>query len=342
MRLFERLVLIVGLATLAGLLYHFDPAAVWRQISAIGWGFALIIPFQICDHLLNALGWRFCFEAKDAARVPFRSLVFVRVAGDGVNYLTPSASVAGEFIRPAMLSGSLGAEARNASVAVAKFSQALAQGIFIFLGLLLVVRGHLDFLTPLQRAAGLGAAAMTMLLSALALFVLATPPGPGVRPWQAQGAFAPVRLLMRQYLRRHPARFALSLACFVLGYAWGALEVMLICHCMGLKIELWTALSVEILSNVIDSLMFMVPGKVGTQEGGKVLIFKGLGYAPADGLAFGLIRHLRELFWAGAGFALYAWHRRRALAREAAVTPGLSPPGPAPLGRAGSSGPAVR
>lgn len=330
MRWFERLVLAAGLATLAGLLWHLDAAAVVRQVAAVGWGFALIIPFQLFDHVLNALGWRFCFAGEDARRAPFWRLVMVRVAGDGVNYLTPSASVAGEFIRPVMLGGTLPAEARNTSVAVAKLSQAIGQGLFIFLGLVLAVQGRLDFLTPGQRAAGLAAAGLTMGLAALALAVLSTPPAPGVRFWQAQGAFGPVRVLMRRYLVAHPVRFAFSLLFFALGYAWGALEVLLICHFMGLEVSLVTALAVETLSNIVDAVMFMVPAKVGTQEGGKALIFKGLGYTAAEGLAFGLVRHLREFCWAGTGFLMYAWHRRRALARGLPL-PEARPSAPTPL-----------
>ena len=54
-------------------------------------------------------------------------------------------------------------------------------------------------------------------------------------------------------------------------------EIMLICYFMGLEISPIQALAVETLSNVVDALMFMVPAKVGTQEAGKVAIFKALG-----------------------------------------------------------------
>lgn len=311
MKTLERVITAAACAGLAWALWRFDLGAVWRQVSVVGWGFALIIPFQLFDQMINALGWRMSFAAPDARRVPFRRLVMVRVAGDGVNYLTPSASVAGEFIRPLMLGDALDADARNTSVVVAKFGQALGQAIFILVGMLLVLRGKLDFLTPAQKAAGFGMAGLNMTFVAVALLVLTRPAAPGARFWQADGAFGPVRALMRRYLRAHPLRFSAAAFFFMLGYAWGALEVLLICRFMGLALPLLTALAVEILSSAIDAIMFMVPGKLGTQELGKVLIFRGLGYAAEQGLAFGLIRHVREVAWAGAGFALYLWHRRR-------------------------------
>ena len=64
------------------------------------------------------------------------------------------------------------------------------------------------------------------------------------------------------------------------------------------------ALAVEIFSNIVDSMMFFVPAKVGTQEAGKTAIFHLLGYRAGQGLAFGLIRHTREVIWSSAGFLI--------------------------------------
>ena len=61
----------------------------------------------------------------------------------------------------------------------------------------------------------------------------------------------------------------------------------------------------------------IVPAKIGTQEAGKTAIFAGLGLPASKGLAFGLVRHVRELAWAAAGFAVYAWDRRRRASRPA-------------------------
>jgi hypothetical protein len=122
---------------------------------------------------------------------------------------------------------------------------------------------------------------------------------------------APVRALLASYLKRHPVRMLGSIAFFMFGYAWGAAEVWLICRFLGFPIGLDTAFSVEFLSNLVDALAFWVPAKLGTQEGGKTAIFAGLGLSPATGFAVGLIRHVREVCWAGLGLGLYAAHQRR-------------------------------
>lgn len=310
-RWLERLILVAGLVMIGVMVWHFDPAEVWRDISRIGWlGFTFVIAFQLFDHLLNALGWRYAFSPEDAKGVPLRLLIIARVAGDGVNYLTLSASIAGELVRPGMLGPVKSAEVKNTSVVVAKFSQAFGQALFIMLGIVFVVQGKLDFLSPAQRAAGLGAAALTMLLVATAIAVLTSEGRLADALWSRLGALASIRGPLKRFLARHPGRFAIATFFFGLGYAWGALEVLLICHFMGLELGLATALAVEVLSNVVDSLAFMVPAKLGTQEGGKALIFHGLGYGAAQGLAFGLIRHTREFVWASSGFLMYALSRK--------------------------------
>lgn len=313
MKTLERLVLAAGLATMGWLLWKFNPAAVWTQVSGVGLGFAVILPFQIFDHALNALGWRFAFSRRDSSGIPFRTLVKIRIAGDGVNYLTPSGTIAGEFIRPGMLGDLKSAEVKNASVVVAKFAQALGQALFILLGILFVLQGRLNFLQGRQRLLGIGGALLVIALVGLALYML-TGPAPGLLP-QSNGKLTAIRGQMRLYLKAHPGRFALSTLFFMGGYAWGAFEVFLICRFMGMSVPLLTAFAVEVLSNIIDSLMFMVPAKVGTQEAGKTAIFHALGYPASQGLAFGLIRHVREIIWAGAGFLIYALSRPKASPR---------------------------
>lgn len=318
----KRLILLAGAATLAALLWRFSPSAVWAHVSRLGpFGLLAVLGFQIFDHVLNALGWRFAFEPQDAAKIPLHMLVRARVAGDGVNYLTPSGSIAGELIRPGMLGDLACEDAKNASVVVAKFSQALSQAVFILSGLSVVAMARFDLVAGRELWVSAAGAVFLLALVSLAIFLLTFEgrDGRGVL-WSLGGERAQkIRLQMRGFLRQRPGRFSLSVLFFAFGYAWGLLEVLLVCRLIGVPITLLQCLAVETLSNVVDSLLFMVPAKVGTQEAGKTAIFAALGYPGSTGLAFGLIRHVRELAWAAGGFALYALSaRRRASARASA------------------------
>jgi hypothetical protein len=95
-------------------------------------------------------------------------------------------------------------------------------------------------------------------------------------------------------------------AFFFIGWAAGAIEVYLILLFLGIPVTVERALAIEVLSATIDAVLFFVPGKVGTQEGGKVLIFSMLGLEAAKGLSLGILRRMRELIWAGIGL-LVLW-----------------------------------
>ena len=311
-RWFTYAVLVLGSATFLYLLWSFGPLRVWERLRNFGWGFALVLPFQIFDHALNALGWRFAFPSDQVSRVPFWRLVKVRIAGDGVNYLTPSGNVAGEFVRPAMMDGCVAEDVMVTSVVVAKAAQAVGQAVFVLFGLIWLLQGSLYAFQG--RQAIWATLSMSGILAGvcIGLVLLAMEPPAWVKRRfpAAMASTEGVRALLRDYLRGHPGRLAVSSFFFMLGYAWGAAEIWLIMRLLGFPLALSTALAVEFLSNVVDAMMFMVPAKIGTQEAGKTAIFAGLGL-PADlGFTVGFIRHARELIWAGAGFAMFAVHER--------------------------------
>lgn len=308
-----RLVLAVGAATFLYLLWTFDPGRVWRHLLAFGWGFAVVMPFQICDHALNAFAWLLAFPPERAASVRLRDLVRVRIAGDGVNYLTPSASVGGEFVRPGMLGGPLPDDVKVTSVLIAKVAQAVGQAFFILSGIGYLLHARLFAFSGREAFYGaLGVSGILLGVVVGVILLVMEPPAWASRRFPAAiEASAPVRALLKSYLRRHPQRMLGSIAFFMLGYGWGAAEVWLICRFLGLPLDVATALSVEFLSNLVDALAFWVPAKIGTQEAGKAAIFAGLGLPAEIGFTLGIVRHVRELCWAGLGLGLYAAHQRR-------------------------------
>lgn len=311
-RWFTAVILALGTATFLCLLWSFGPLRVWGLFRGFGWGFAVVLPFQIFDHMLNATGWLLAFTPSEAAKVSFWDLVRVRIAGDGVNYLTPSGNIAGEFVRPGMLRSSLPHETKVSSVFIAKATQSVGQAFFVLFGLIYLLNARSYAFKAGQ--AGWAAAGMSVIIFGVALviglFAMRPPAWLKKRFPAAIAKTEPVRRTMREYLARHPGRLAGSTLFFMLGYSWGAVEIWLICYFLGFPVGLESALCIEFLSNVVDSFAFMVPAKIGTQEAGKTAIFKGLGLMPDVGFTVGLIRHSREMLWAGAGLSLYAAAQR--------------------------------
>jgi len=319
MKWLERVILIAGLATIGYLVWKFNPHVVLTQIRLFGWGFAAVLPLQFCDQFFNSQAWRFAFKSQDARGIPLYKLFLGRIAGDGVNYLTPSGSVAGEFIRPMVLGDVRPEAVTNASVFVAKFAQAIAQMVFILGGLVFVLDERLSFLSLRERKYATLAALGMLIFLCIALYLAASPKS----VFFTKGKWREAKDGMADYLVSHPVRFSTCIGLFVVGYSAGALEAYVICHFLGMRIAVVMALAIEVLSNIIDSIFFMVPAKMGTQEAGKTAIFLWLGFPAAKGLAFGLIRHIRELVWASVGFLVFAWKRRQAaFIKEAAPAAG--------------------
>ncbi|HEU5321815.1 MAG TPA: hypothetical protein VFX28_13500, partial [Methylomirabilota bacterium] len=113
-------------------------------------------------------------------------------------------------------------------------------------------------------------------------------------------------------------RLVASLACFVAGWAVGAAEIYVILAWLGGPVDWQTALALETGSVLIEAVLFFVPAKVGTQEGGKVLLFALLGMNPARGLTVGVVRRIRELAYAGLGLAALGLLMARPASRLAA------------------------
>jgi len=293
----HKLLVSLGALGLVVLLWRIDLKAVQLALLHVGWGMALVLSQEIVAHVLNASGWRFAFTREVAACFSLGELIRLRVAGDAINYLTPTATIGGEVARTAMLSDACDADVRVVSVVTAKTTQTLAQAFFITAGLTLVATEWIatgPIRSFLPWAVGVG------LLTAIFVAHRLKARGGGMAAaWRR--AFG---TRLGEFLRNHPGRVALSTLMFALAYAWGAFEAYWICRFLLMPVPAVTAFTIEVLSITIDGILFMVPAKIGTQEGGKVAVFAALGLAPSLGFAFGVVRHVRELVWAALGVFL--------------------------------------
>jgi len=62
----------------------------------------------------------------------------------------------------------------------------------------------------------------------------------------------------------------------------------------------------QVWSVIVTRLTAFVPGNLGTQEAGMVVIFSFLGLTPESGMAFALLRRIRQIGWIASGFGLLA------------------------------------
>lgn len=313
----ERVFLVSGIILLVFLLRELGVNTVLGNLQLVGWGIAPIIMQELLAHVANTLGWLAAFSSPRPP-IRFTQLLAARIAGDAVNYLTPTATLGGEFVRTRYLRGQAEGTSLVASVAVAKLSQTIGQITFVLVGLAIILDD-----TPLPPAVRHGLLGGLAVLSALMVVLIVAQRRGMFTPllrWAGRlglSARAPEFTRRLQHLDQEIARFhgdangafALSSASFCVGWALGVLEIYLILWFLGVPVSVHRALTIEVLSVALDGALFFVPAKVGTQEGGKVLIFTVLGLDPGKGLALGILRRIRELTWALIGMVM--WSRQQ-------------------------------
>src|SRR5262249_12431462 len=132
MKLFERISLAAGSLLFVWLLYRAGFGAVARNLRQLGWGFLLIFAQEGLAILAYTLAWRRTLPP-ERRTVPFRRLFSMRLAGDAINHLAPSAVVGGELVRVSLLRRFVPASTAFASVGLAAMAQFFAQLLFIVL-----------------------------------------------------------------------------------------------------------------------------------------------------------------------------------------------------------------
>jgi putative membrane protein len=303
-----RLILLgVGLAFLGYLVVKVGPATVLGSFQALSWRFLIVVwfPFALIT-VLDTLGWRYAFR-RDLT--PFTTLLSVRLAGEAFNLSTPTASVGGEPVKAYLLRPRVPLGEGLASVIVAKTTIAVAQGLFLVVGIALAVFTQPPA-TPLIKAMIWLAAVEAVALTG---FVVAQQKG------LLRGGLAVVRRLglawgdhgedgarrldgaLSAFYREHRGRLTLSLLFHFGGWVVGSLEVYLILHFMGIPVSVVTALVIEAFAAAIKAAAFLIPAGVGALEGGTMAVFAGLGLGAGIGLSVTLVRRARELAWVAGG-----------------------------------------
>jgi hypothetical protein len=82
--------------------------------------------------------------------------------------------------------------------------------------------------------------------------------------------------------------------------------VLVIVYFLGGPTHLLSAISIGALSVFIKGSTFFIPGSLGAQDGGNLLLFKAFGYSDVTGITFALLRRFRELVWIGVGLLCLA------------------------------------
>ena len=318
-----------GFVLVAGLLAYYGAADVLGALAATGWGVLLVTAFHLVPMALDTLAWAALLPP--GQRPAFGRLLAMRWVGESVNALVPSAQVGGDLVRAHLLTRA-GLPGADAAVSVIVNLTLMVIALFAF-----SLAGAVALVIYLRPA---GAA---LLLPALMLFAVAF--AATFVATQRAGVFgAIVRLASRclpardfstllagagrlddglRHAWANYRRVGASTAWALAGWCAGSGEIWLAMLLLGQPVTLVEAFILESLIQAVRNGAFFVPGALGIQEGGAVLLGGLFGIAPESALALSLLKRARELLLGLPGLlAWQAWSGMRLLParREATAT----------------------
>jgi Lysylphosphatidylglycerol synthase TM region len=303
---------LLGLGLLSYLIFRSGPGAVWKQLQAVGWGFALVILLGGLSQLAKTCAWRQAFTGEISGLSWFRSFV-AQLISDGIGQFGVAGKVVGEGTRISLLG-------RAVPISNALSAGAIDAGLHIFTAVLITVSGISAtlLLAPLSGTWRMYAGLLvTVLISAVILAAVSVRNRwqlvggatraigrlPRLRDWveSKQPIIDSAEDNLLSFRNQAPAAFWATLIFNLLWHLLAVLEVYIILRFMGAKVAIGGAFIVEALNKVINLVGALNPGNFGTYEGGNMLIVRIFGVTGTAGLTLALCRRARTVFWAGVG-----------------------------------------
>jgi uncharacterized protein (TIRG00374 family) len=314
----------LGFALLGFLVWEVGTQDLLQRFVALGWRAPLILwPFCLVA-LVDGWAWSYTLPATGEPRPSVPTLTMIRLAGESVNNLTPTAYLGGEPVKAMLLVGrGLTAASSTVSVVVAKTALTVGQIVFTLLGIMLtlerfdVVRDG-DVLFVTLCLLGVAFVALLVHLQRRDLFTrLARVAGRmglhGPRIERFAAVAPSIDGELRGYYSTRAGDFAWSSALHFVGWLLGTVEVKVFADLLQYPISWRDAFIIEAVSQPLALGAAIVPGAIGLREAGGVAIFRLLGLDESAGLALWLLRRVREAAFSAFGllYLMAATRRRR-------------------------------
>ncbi|WP_353223501.1 lysylphosphatidylglycerol synthase domain-containing protein [Salinisphaera hydrothermalis] len=314
------LMLLTGVALFTAVLAWQGLPAIGHALSVAGWGLAAVTAWHLLPLVIDSHAWRILYRPP---RPGLPRIVWARWIGESINGLLPVAQIGGDIAKARLLiKQGLAAAETGATVVVDITLAALTQMLFGMLGLvlLLVLIDKPDIAWGVAVGIGVMLALLALfyrlqrggLFGALAVLVKRIGGG---RAWLdfVGGAQSLDAAISAIYARPWTAVRALGWRW--IGWVAGIGEVWLGLYFLGHPVGLADAVMLEALGQAIRGAAFAIPGALGVQEGGFVLLAGLIGLNPQIGLALSLIKRVRELGLGIPGLVAWQWAEGRLLER---------------------------
>jgi putative membrane protein len=301
----------VGAALLTGLMISQGAADVIAAVASVGWGLLAISALHIAKLLSDTVGWLAVIPKHD--RLHLRTGLWIHWLGESVSDLLPTARLGGDIItaRMAALEG-MPLVTAVASMLVDVTACVFAKILYTVAGLVLLVAvtGQTRLVGPALAAILIGSLAVAGFYSIQRFGVFGWGAALASRlghssSWQLlkQNGEALDQMVQRLYQRRFAVLGCSAWA--TVSWVVSAGEIWIVLLALGVPANFTTALILESVAQAVRGALFLVPGALGVQESGYLIVGGLLGIHGDVALALSLVRRVRELLLGIPG--LVAW-----------------------------------
>ncbi len=302
------LALSAGVLLFIGVLVSQGLPAVMATLALAGWGLVLVAIFHLLPLVLDAAAIHVLIEPSPGGRSshPMRDVLLARWVGESANSLMPAGQLGGPVLMTRFLAQrGLALPQAAAAITVSTTLQTFAQIAFALLGVALLGTQSTQLSRQALRVSSLIASGLlavqvggfywmqqrgffSKLMRAANRFA-------GKRDWSLWLSHAESidRAVQVTYGRKGPV--AASSLLLLVGWLVGTGEVYLILLLIHHPVSWTSALLLESLGQAIRGAAFAIPGALGVQEGGYLLLAPLAGLPPDAALALSLAKRAREL-----------------------------------------------
>jgi len=305
---------LLGAGLLVWLVVSSGIGSILAGLSRVGPGLLVILALEFVIDAFNTLGWWYTLPVGERAGT-YRLLFWVRCAGNAINESTPAASVGGEPAKLILLKGRISTPAAAASLLATKVSFCFSTVIFIIVGMV-PIWSRLSLPQDIMLALLLG---FILMLIGITIFAIMQLCGIGANTirilrrlripnrWLAliESSSHGVDAHLNDFYRARTGDLIRSVGAHFCGFGCATIQILLMMEWLGLGFDPIAALGIEAFSTLVIFVAFAVPASLGVQEGGKVLIFWGLGLPRTAAMAVGIALRLTALIKIAVGLVVF-------------------------------------
>lgn len=309
----RKLLTVLGVGVFIYFIYRMGWQNILDNIAKFGIWFGVILVVQMVWVLLQAASWSI-IQNSLFRRAGFWFFVRIKIISDTMNTVLPTANLGGDSMRAFLIKSRIPLKEGVPGILVDKTVESIGGVLFMAWGILITI-----LFFPIPRALLIPAIiCLFVLLVAIALLVVFQVKGFYRTAMQFFGWIKGVRHFLENkkevigildenmrglYLKGH-VNIPLSIGLHFVARLVGVLEVVIVLRVLGQPVDFLGAWFISAAVTIANTILFIVPGHWGVQEGMYVLVLKTMYFSGSMGLSLAVIRRIRRIFLLGVGLIL--------------------------------------